>query len=92
MKKKSGVTIFIPDKTDFKTKAISRDKEGPSNSSSGCLCKETPDTKLEREIRPSDHCSVTYRSQGRETASVSVNGRVDREVVHINTHWNMTQP
>ena len=27
-KKKAGVAVFIPDKLDFKTRAIVRDKEG----------------------------------------------------------------
>ena len=29
IKKKAGVAILISDRTDFKTKAIIRDKEGP---------------------------------------------------------------
>ena len=37
---KYRVAIPIPDKIDFKTKAITRDKEGPSNSTSGYLSEE----------------------------------------------------
>ena len=33
-KKNPRVAILIPDKIDFKTKAITRDKERPSNSTS----------------------------------------------------------
>ena len=33
--KKTWVAILISDKTDFETKAIIRDKEGPSNFTSG---------------------------------------------------------
>ena len=39
--KKSGAEVLTPDKTNFKTKAITRDKEGPSNSTSGRLSEET---------------------------------------------------
>ena len=36
-KQKAGIAILIPDKIDFKIKAITRDKEGPSNPTSGYL-------------------------------------------------------
>ena len=39
--KKSGVAILVLDKIDCKTKAIERNKEGPSNSTSGYLFEET---------------------------------------------------
>ena len=35
--KKAGVAILTSDKTDFKTKAITRDKEGRGYPISGCL-------------------------------------------------------
>ena len=34
----------MPDKIDFKTRAITRDKEGPSNFTSGYLSEETQNT------------------------------------------------
>ena len=40
-KEKASLAILIPDKVEFKTKAI-RDKEGPSNSTSGYLSKRNP--------------------------------------------------
>ena len=42
MKKKikAAVATLTPDKIDFKTKAITRDKEGSTNSTSGYLSKE----------------------------------------------------
>ena len=43
--KRAGVATLIPDKTDFKTKAITRN-EGLSNSISGYLLEEIQDTKL----------------------------------------------
>ena len=43
-KRKAGVAIFIPDKINFKTKAITRDKEGPNNSTSGYLSQKTQNT------------------------------------------------
>ena len=42
--KKAGVAILIPDKIDFKTKTITRDKEDPSNSTSGYLSEKNPKT------------------------------------------------
>ena len=39
-KKKAGVGIHMPDKIDFKTRAITRDKEGPSNFTSVYLSEE----------------------------------------------------
>ena len=39
--KKTWVAILIPDKIDFKAKAITKDKEGPSNSTSGYLSEGT---------------------------------------------------
>ena len=50
MKKNAGVAILISDKIDFKTKTITRHKEGPSNSTSGYLSEETPDNKLYKDI------------------------------------------
>ena len=46
----AGVAILTPDKTEFKMKAITRDKERPSNSTSGYLSEETPDNKLYKDI------------------------------------------
>ena len=40
-KQKSGEAILIPDKIDFRTKAITRDKERSSNSTAGYLSKDS---------------------------------------------------
>ena len=48
--KKAGAVILMPDKIDFKTKAITRNKEGPSNSTYGYLSEETQNTKLKIHI------------------------------------------
>ena len=45
-KNKAGLAILIPDIIDFKAKTITRDKEGPSNFTSGYLSKETQNTNL----------------------------------------------
>ena len=47
---KTVVAILIPDKTDFKTKAVTTDKEEPCNSTSGYLSEETQNTKLNRHM------------------------------------------
>ena len=59
---KAEISILIPDKRDFKTKAI-RDKEGLSKCSSGYLSKETENTQLKRHMHPHVHCSIIYNSQ-----------------------------
>ena len=61
--RKAGVAILTSDKTDFKTKTITRDKEGPSNSTSGYLSKETQNTKLKRHTQPCVYCSIIYNNQ-----------------------------
>ena len=43
-KQKNRAAILIPDKTDFKTKAVTRGKEGPNNPTSGYLSEETQNT------------------------------------------------
>ena len=61
--KNVGVAILTPDKIDFKTTAISTDKEGPRNSSSGNLFKETQNTNATRHIHPYVHCNIIYKKQ-----------------------------
>ena len=39
-KKKAGIAILLSDKTDFKTRAVTGDKGGPRNSTSGHLPEE----------------------------------------------------
>ena len=57
-KKKSGVAILIPDKIDFKTKAIPKDKEGPSNSTSGHFTEESGNIALIRHTHLYVHCRI----------------------------------
>ena len=59
-KQKVGVSISLSDKTDFKTKAITRDKEEPNNSISGYLAKETQNANLKRHTHPCVHCIIIY--------------------------------
>ena len=73
-KQKAGVTILIPDKIDFKIKAITRDKEGPRNSTSRYLSEETQNTNLKRSMHPYVHCSIIYSSQDMEATIVSISG------------------
>ena len=48
---KAGGATCMLDKTGFKTKAITRDKEGPSKSTAGYLCEETQNTNLKRQVQ-----------------------------------------
>ena len=64
--KKAGVAILIPDKIVFKTKTITRNKEGPSNSTFVYLYKETQITKSKRHVSPYVYCSIIYNSQDME--------------------------
>ena len=57
--KKAIVTIFISEKTDFKTKAVARVQGGFSDSTSGYLSKKTQDTNSERPAYPYDRHSIT---------------------------------
>ena len=58
--------MLILDNIDFKTNAITRDKEKPSNSTSGYLSKETQIINLKRHIHPDVHFTVIYNSQDME--------------------------
>ena len=60
------------------TKAITRDKEGPGNSTSGYLSKETQNTKLKRHTHPYVHCSIIYKSQDMEATQVSAHRQMNR--------------
>ena len=71
--KNAGVTILTPDKTDFKTKAITRDKEGPSNSTSDYLSKEAQSTNSKRYMHLYAHCNIIYNSQDGDATYVSIN-------------------
>ena len=53
-------SIIIPDKTDFKAKATTRNKEGSSNFTSWYSSRENQDTKLKRHIHPYVHGSIIY--------------------------------
>ena len=65
MEKNKGKAA-VPHKIDFKTKAITRGQEGPSNSTSGYLFKETQNTKSKRHIYSYVHFSITCNSQDME--------------------------
>ena len=62
------VAILIPDKIDFKAKAITSVKEGPSNSTSGYLSKVTQNTKSIRHIYLHVYCNIIYNSQDMEAS------------------------
>ena len=47
-KKRAGVAVLVPHKRDIKAKAITRDKEGPRSSTSGCLSKK-PETLSQKD-------------------------------------------
>ena len=49
-KQKTGVVILMPDKNHFKNKALTRDKEGPSSSTSGYLYEEIQNTQSKRHV------------------------------------------
>ena len=63
------------------------DKEGPGNSTSGCLSKETRNTELKRRPRPYVHCSIAGNSQDVERMGVCTDRQVDKGgVVHRHTY------
>ena len=64
--KKARVAILISDKIDFKTMAITRDKKGPSKSTSRYLSKETQNTNLKRHMHSHINCSIIQSSQDME--------------------------
>ena len=57
-KKKARITI--PDKRDFKTKAITQDEEGSSDPMSGYLSEPTQNTALKGHVPSYVHCSIIY--------------------------------
>ena len=61
MEKNKGKAA-VPHKIDFKTKAITRGQEGPSNSTSGYLFKETQNTNSKIYMCPYVYCSVVYNN------------------------------
>ena len=62
-KQKARVAILTLNKIVFKTKAISRDKEKPSNSTSGSVFKQTQNTTLKGYMNPYIYCSFIYNNQ-----------------------------
>ena len=72
-KKESWVAIFISNKEDFKTKPISRVKEGLSNPTSKCLFEQTQSTISKKYVNPNVHDSIIYKSQYMKLTSVSIN-------------------
>ena len=62
-KTRAGVAILLPDKIDFKTKAILREKEGSHNSTSGYLPKETKNNKSKIYMHLYVYCSIIYNGQ-----------------------------
>ena len=73
-RKKLGVAVLIPDKIAFKTKAITRDKEGPNNSTSGYLSEETQNITSKRHTHPYVYCSIIHNSQDVEEGWLSISG------------------
>ena len=65
---KNLVAVFTPDKIDFKTKAITGDKEEPSNFTSGYLSEETQNTKSNRHI----HSYIHYLQKPRCGSNLSI--------------------
>ena len=70
--KKAAVATLTLDKIDFKTKTIERDKERPSNCTSGCLFKEFQNTKSKRHMHTYAHRSIIYNSQDMEKTELSI--------------------
>ena len=62
-------------------KAITRDKEGSSDSTSGYISKESPNHNLKGYVHPYVHCSTIYNSQDMEVTHVPVNRKVDKKAV-----------
>ena len=61
--KKAGVAVITSDKIDFKTKAITRNKERLSNSTSGYLSEETQNINLKRHMPLYVYQSIICNSQ-----------------------------
>ena len=64
----------MPDEIDFKTKTITRDKEGLSYPTSRYLSEESQNTTSKEYVHPHVHCSIIYNSQDMEATWVSING------------------
>ena len=71
--KKTGLTILIAGKIESKTKAITRDKEGSSNFTSGYLSEETQNTTSKGHVNPCVYCSIIYNNQDIEATWVFTN-------------------
>ena len=57
-RKKTGASILISGKTDFKIKSITKDKGGPTSFTSEYLSKEIQNTNLKRYMYLFGHCSI----------------------------------
>ena len=73
-KQNNKVALFILDKIDFKTKAITRDKEGSIYLTAGHLSEETPNTTPKGHVHPYVHCCIIYNSKVMETTWISIKG------------------
>ena len=56
----------MSDKTDFKTKAVTRHEEGCRNSTSGYFSKETQNTNLKIQMYLYVRCNAIYNTQDME--------------------------
>ena len=82
-RKKTGASILISGKTDFKIKSITKDKGGPTSFTSEYLSKEIQNTNSQRHIHPYVHCSTISNSQNMEAAYMSIDKVDKKDVVHI---------
>ena len=64
--KRAEVAKLTPDKMDFKTKGITRDK-GSSNSTSEYLSEETQNNNSKRHMNRYVHCNIIHNGQDIES-------------------------
>ena len=69
---KAVVSMLTPDETDFKTKAIPRDKEGPRSFTSGYLSEDTQSINQKRHMQTYVYFNIIYNNQDIKATSAYV--------------------
>ena len=88
---KAGIAIVVPEKIYFKTKAVTRDKEGSSSCTSWCSSTETQKTVKQKDMQHMFNAALfTIAKIWAQPRCSSVDEWIKRSC--INMQWNVTQP